>query len=106
LFSRLVSVSVCLCAFSFLAPPQLSMQARAESAEERSPCEEEGENSEEELVVGSSLRRGSKARRQSGGISRPYKSVDRLRRSASYVGCSPAIVGHQLANGVCAPLLI
>jgi hypothetical protein len=76
------------------------MQARVESVAEESPCEEEGENSDEEPVAGSSARRRLKTGRHS-GIPRDYKIVDRLRRSASYVGCSPAIVGHQLANGLC-----
>jgi hypothetical protein len=104
LLSRLACVSVCLCAFSLLTPPQLFVQLEADSVEEESPSEEEGEDSEEELVIGSSARRLKAGRRR--GIDRPLKTVDHLRRSASSAGCSPAIVGHQLANGLCAPLRI
>ncbi len=104
-FSRLVSVSIYLFAFTFIPPPQLGGLTWAESAEAECPYEEDRENAEEELVVCSSARRRLKHRRHS-DLSRPHETGDRLHQIASYAGRLPAIVGHQLANGLCAPLLI
>ena len=101
---RLLSVSVCLCAFTFLMPPQLAM-ARTESAEKESPGEEDGENSKEELSIGSSEVRFRVGHRRF-GLGRLRETGCRLRRSNALVGCSFAIVGHALVNGLRAPLRI
>ena len=103
--SRLVSVSICLCAVAFLPLPQLAVLTWAESAERECPCQEGRESFEEELIVGSSACRRLNDRRHS-DLSRPHETGDRLHQIASYAGRLPAMVGHQLANGLCAPLLI
>ena len=77
----------------------------AESAEAERPCNEDGERSEEELVARSSAHRRLSDRRLS-DVGQPRETSDRLLHIASYAGRLPAIVGHQLANGLCAPLLI
>jgi hypothetical protein len=105
LFSRIVSVSVCLCAFSIFLPAQFSTPEWSESAEEECPSEEDRENSEEELVVRLSERDRSRPRRCV-RFCRAEETPERLRRYPSYATFFPAIVGHQLANGLCAPLRI
>jgi hypothetical protein len=104
-FSWLVSVSVCLCALTFIPLPQFAVLTWADSAEGKCPCQRDGESSEEELVVGSSARRRLNHRRHS-DLSRPHETGNRLHQIASYAGRLPAIVGHQLANGLGAPLLV
>ncbi len=75
-----------------------------EFAEGEYPSEEDEENSEKEQIVCSSERRRSNDRHYN-GHSRPRETGNRLHRiacHASFIG----IVGHQLANDLCAPLLI
>jgi len=103
--SRLVSVLICLCAFAFLPLPQHAVLTWTESAEGKCPCQKDRESPEGELVVWSSARRHLNDRRHS-DLSRPYETGDRLHQIASYAGRPLAMVGHQLANGLCAPLLI
>ncbi|NOY29883.1 MAG: hypothetical protein GXP28_06795 [Planctomycetes bacterium] len=105
LWSRLASVSLCLCAFVFLPLPQFAVLACAESAERECPCKESGESSEKELVVCSSARRHLSPFRHR-VPSRPRPTGDRLHQVASCAGRLPTIVGHQLAYGLRAPLLI
>ncbi len=103
-FSRLASVSICLCAFALLPLPEFVLVTCVEAAEAESPSQENRDSSEEELVC-SSARRRLNHRRHS-DLSRSYETCDRLDQIASYAGRFPTIVGHQLANGLCAPLLI
>ena len=103
--SRLVSVSVCIWAFAFLPLPQLAVLTCVESAEGERSCQEDGESSEGERVVRSSAHRRLNDRRHS-DPSRPHETDDQLHQIASNAGRQPAIVGHRLANGLCAPLLI
>ncbi len=103
-FSRLVSVSICLCAFGFLPLPQLAVLTWVESAERECPCQKDGERSEQEVVPRLSARRLDDRRHSD--LSRPHETGDQFRQIASCTGRLPAIVGHQLANGLCAPLLI
>ena len=104
-FSRLVSASICLCAFAALPLHHLPGLTLVESADGECPFEEDGKRSEEERIVFPSARR-----RLIPGcyrdLRRPHEAGDRLHQIASYASRSPAIVGHQLANGLCAPLLI
>ena len=102
-FSRLFSVSICLCAF--LPLTQLAGLPWVESIEAECPCQEDGESSEEKQVVFSSARRRLNNRHQN-DFSRPREPRRRLYQIASCVDRLPAIVGHQLTNGLCAPLLI
>ena len=104
-FSRLTSVSICLCAFALLPLPEFVVMTSVEAAEVESPSQENRDSSEEELVVCSSARRRMSHRRHS-KLSRSYETCDRRDQIASYGGRFPTIVGHQLANGLCAPLLI
>jgi hypothetical protein len=101
--SRLVSVSICLCAFAFLPLPDLAMLTCAASVETECPCQGEGESSKEERVVCSSARRRLNDRCHS-DRSWPDESGARLRHITPYAGRLPATIGHQLANGLCAPL--
>lgn len=105
LVARLLAVPICLCVFSALPLPQFVVLTPAQGVESECLCHEEGDTSEEGLVVGSSDGRrlrsvgNTRVRRVVGSLGRPQKS-------SSYARQLPAIVGHQLANGLCAPLLI
>ena len=101
--SQLVSLTIWFCAFAFLPLPQLGMLT--ESAEGGCPCQGDGESSEEEVVVRSSARRRMNHRRHS-DLSRPHETGDRLHQIGSHVRPRLVIVGHQLASGLGAPLLI
>ena len=98
-------VLICLCAFAVLPFPQLGVLIWAESAEGECTRQENRESSEETLVVWSSARRRLNNRHHS-DHSRPHETGDRLHQIASHAGRLPVIVGHQLANGLGAPLLI
>jgi len=104
-FSRLVSVTMSLCALAFLPLPQYAMLTLVETSEAECPVQEEGERSREELVVRSPARRRSNDRVRC-GISRSRKAYVCFQQSNSCAVRLPAIVGHQLANGLRAPLLI
>ena len=101
----LVSVSIYLFAFTFIPLPQLGGLTWAESAEGKCPYKEGRENSEEELVVWSSARPHLNNRRHS-NLRWSHGAGDRSYPAASHAVGPLAIVGHQLANGLCAPLLI
>ncbi|MCP4785364.1 MAG: hypothetical protein GY903_31065 [Fuerstiella sp.] len=101
---RLLSVSVCV--FTFLPLPQLALPTWvAESTESECPCQEDEESSEERLAVATSERRlhAGGGRR---GLNRPRETGGGLPRSNYLTDCSPAVVGHQLANGLRAPVRI
>ncbi len=100
-FSRLVSVSVCLCVFSLLPNPQFSMVESGESHETERPYEEDG--AEEAVVRSSARRRLNQLRHSELGT---FHEIGDPHRIASYTIRCSAIVGHQLANDLCAPLLI
>ena len=103
-FSRLVSVSLCLCAFAVVPYPQFAVLTYAAPAEAESPSQEDPESSKKQLVVCRSARRNLNHRRDS-HLGRSHDTGDPLHQIASYAGHLPAIVGHQLANGLRAPLL-
>jgi hypothetical protein len=84
---------------------QLGVLTWAESAEKECPCEKDGEGSEEEVVVSSSARRRLNNLRH-GNLRRRHESGDRPSLIASFVDRPPVVVGHQLANGLRAPLLV
>ena len=100
--ARLLAVPICLCVLVVLPLPQFVVLG----VESECPSHENEDASEEELVVGSSVRRrlrsvgNTRVRRIFGPVGRPHQ------KTSSYVRQLPAIVGHQLANGLCAPLLI
>ena len=103
--SRLVPVSICLCAFLLLPVPHIADLAWAESSKAESPCKEDGKRPEKELVDWCSAHGRSNERRHK-GLGRPPEKSNRLPRVSATAKRIPAIVGHQLANDLCAPLLI
>ena len=102
--SQLASVSVCVCTFALLPFSQLASLTLVESAGAERHCHEDG-GSSKELVVLSSVRRRLKDQSHR-APARLHEVSDRLHQTASNAGRIPAIVSHQLANGLCAPLLI
>ncbi len=105
-FSRLVSVSVYLCALSFLPLPPHAVLAFANMSEAECPLQEEGESPKEELVARSSARRRSNDQLPSSRNQQPRNTFICFQQHTSSAGLLPAIVGHRLSNGHCAPLLI
>jgi hypothetical protein len=103
-FSRLASVLAFLCAFTVLPLPQISGLARAETCESECPCEEDGENLEEELVVSASTRR--RLHNRCHDVCQFYGVNVPLRQFSSHGNSPQATVGHFLANGLRAPLVI
>lgn len=103
--SCLRAVSICLCGCAFLSIPQLAVQAWTESVEGKCPSQEDRESSEEELIDWSSTRRRLNDRYHS-VFSRPHETGYRLPQVASYSDRRMAVVGHQLGNGLGAPLLM
>lgn len=104
-FSQFISVLICFSVFTFSAFPQLPLLTQAELAEEKCPSEKDEKNSEEELIVCSSARRRLNKRRHN-HLCLPHATGKSPRQIASNANRFLAIVGHQLANGLCAPLLI
>ncbi len=100
-FSQLASVLVGLCALAFIPIPQLSLQTCADSAEGRFPCREDGGSSSKELVVSSTICRRANGRHRN-NFSWPRSTGNQPFQIASQ---APTVVGHQLANGLRAPLL-
>jgi hypothetical protein len=85
--------------------PQFVVPTHAQNVESGCPCHDDGDTSEEELVVGSAVRR----RLRSVGntrVRRVFGPLGRAQKTSSYARQLHAMVGHQLANGLCAPLLI
>lgn len=101
----MASVIVCLCEFSLLMPPQLATLVLSGLSESKGPAEEGGETTERELVVAASRRRRCEDHRGHNLLSRA-SNADHIYRPVSYVACLCVRTGHQLANGVAAPLLI
>ena len=104
--SQLATVSVCVCTFALLPFSQLATLTLAKSAGAERHCHEDGASSKE-LVVLSSARRHLKDQRRR-APARPHEVSDRLHQTVtvSYAGHILGIIGHQLANGLCAPLLL
>ena len=102
--SGLVVVSICLCAVAVLPLPQLAVLTWVAPAEAECPCQEDRDSSEEEIVFCSSAHRRLN-RLQHRDLSRIHETGGQLHQNTSYASHLPAIVGHQLANGLCAPLL-
>lgn len=106
LFStRFTWVLVCFCAFAFLRFPQLVALQSVVSAETEIPGQGDGERSEEEQVVSCTARRRLNDRRHS-ELGKRHVPSHRFQQIVVYASRFQAIVGHQLANGLCAPLLI
>ena len=104
-FSRLVTVSMCFYAFSAMPIPQFRVLTWAESAEDECPSEKDREGAEEERVERNSERRRLKKRPHSNFGQFP--ELGRHHLQITSLGDPPlGVIGHQLANGICAPLLI
>ena len=104
-FLPFLPVLACLCAFAVFPIHQLAGMMWAESSETECAAEESGERAVEEFVVRSSTRHRSKDQRRR-ELDRPHKTPARSRQVTPSDRRSLAIVGHQLANGLCAPLQI
>ena len=104
-FSGLVAVSICLSTMSALPIPHHSVVTWAESAEDECPSEKEREGSEKEQVVRHSQRHQLK-KRHPGNFRRCHELDRRPLQATSFDDRPLGSVGHQLANGICAPLLI
>ena len=105
IISRLASLAVGLCLFTFLPLTLLVGPTGVEVTEGESPFQKDRENPEEELAVGSSACRRLNDR-QPNGLRWPRKTSVRLHLHSPHSDRPLAIIGHQLANGLCAPLLI
>ena len=105
IISRLASVSVGLCLFTFIPLPLLVGATGVELAEGECPFQKDRESPDEEVAVWSSACRRLNGRRHS-GLRWPREIGNRLHQNDSDAGRPLAIVGHQLANSLCAPLLI
>lgn len=99
------SLSVSLCAFSLIMPPQVVTLATSDFSESECPPEEGRKTSEGEIVVSSSSRRRRCVDHQGHRLYR-VPATDRCPKIASFARPVSAIVGHQLANGIAAPRLI
>jgi hypothetical protein len=103
--SRFTWVLVCCCAFAVLPFPQLVALQSVVSAETEIPSQGDGERTEEEQVVSCTARRRLNGRRHS-DLGKRHLPSHRFDQIVVYASRFQAIVGHQLANGICAPLLI
>ena len=100
----IVITLVCLCSSTELPLPLFVLLASPQAAESKSPWEEKEETSEQ-VVAGSSVRR----RVRTVGKTRLCEATNVASapgETSSYARQSRAIVGHQLPNGLRAPLLI
>jgi hypothetical protein len=100
---RFLILPLCLCTIAGLPLSPFVVLVSPQAVESEFPCEENEEPSEEEVVAGSSARR----RVTTVGKTRLFQATDVAcapREISSFA--LPAIVGHQLSNGLRAPLLI
>jgi len=74
-------------------------------SEEEAPAQEDEENGEKELEVFSSTRRRFK-RRYNVVCYQSLDTINRCKRASRPSQDRLMIVGHQLAHGLCAPLLV
>ena len=98
--ARFLTASICLSAFAALPLPQFVVQTVGHGIESECPVEEGRETAEEDVVLNVTVRRRLKTAR----ISRHYESAGMPRKSSSTARHISAIVGHQFANGLRAPL--
>jgi hypothetical protein len=99
-------LAACLCVFLALPLPQFFVLTNVQAVESECPCHEDKDTSEEELVVRSSVRRRLSRSVGDTRVRRTFGPVGSHQTASSYMRQLPAIVGHQLAHGLCAPLLI
>ncbi len=105
-YASLIAVWLCLCAFLLFTVPRTTLSFAGEIAENEIPSQEDEET---ELEVLPSLRQRLTRRQQL-----PFESSATFGNHLNCQNCSfgppvrfpRAIIGHQLANGLCAPLLI
>lgn len=104
LVARFLTVSFCLCVFAVSPLPQCVMLIAAHSAESACPCQEDGKTAEKELTPGFSVRRRLSAAKSA--VRHGVETGGKLHKTLSKSHRLPVIVGHQLANDHCAPLII
>lgn len=103
LFARYFSAMVVFCTFLMLMPPGVATLTSVNAAENERPYEEDEETCESKLSVSTSIRRrgqGNPRPLQSSPIAATYAKLN------SYANPISAVDGHQLANGLAAPLII
>jgi len=96
---------MCLCTSAGLPLALFDLRVSPQAAESEAPWEEKEEASEEVVVAGSSVRR----RVRTVGKTRLCQATavgGAPREISCYARQLPAIVGHQLPNGLRAPLLM
>ena len=103
--TELITIWVCVCAFSLFSAPQFVVSSWAQLAQESAPVQEDSEDCKEEREVLSLARHRVKNRRHT-FICRLQKLNKRPPQVSSFVRDYQAIIGHQFANGLCAPLLV
>jgi len=96
---------VCLCAFTFASHEHVDLFLCNSTVECECPFHEDGERAQEELVVSSATRHRINHRRHL-EFKRSKESDSREESGFSYMEPQTVQVGHQLSNGLCAPLLI
>ncbi len=103
-WARLLTVSICICGIICMPHPHFCLLGVHECNEQGRPLSEEGESSEEQAVSQCSAHRRLKDRDHN-QIDRHPKVACPSRGVTQLTGRPIAIVGHLLANGLCAPLL-
>jgi len=96
---------ICVCAFSLSAFPQIAVFSWVEMAEEQAPAQEGETNCEKELEVFSSARRRFK-KRYDVVLYESLETANRPKRTSLFSQDRLTILGHQLAHGLGAPLLV
>jgi hypothetical protein len=104
-WSRLVSVPICLCVFAFLPFHDLAALSCAEVSEGGSPCHDHEECNDREQTD------WSRSRRRLNDLPEdsrkpPPKCGARQKQLSRHAVPFQATIGHQLANGLRAPLLL
>ncbi len=103
-YSRFATVFACLCVIAVMPFPQLDHMSCTELSHAKIPLEQDGKCCEEQLIVVTTLRHCIHCLRCD---ARGSHEPDAPARLAVSFTCAPqAIVGHFLANGLRAPLVI
>ncbi len=103
--SGILVIWISVSAFSLSTLPPVVVLSWIELVETECPAQEDGEETEEKLETFSSTRHRVNNRRRV----ILYRILDRCSGSAQTTFSFPhypTIIGHQLTNGLCAPLLV
>ena len=103
--AKLMTIWVCIGAFSLFCSPQISVVSWVQNSQQQAPTQEDNEDSEEAREVISSARHRENKRRDT-IVCRLKNPSKRPVPARIVTSAELAIIGHQLANGLCAPLLV